>query len=192
MKFNQIEFLKRSLERAAFAMHHVKPYANNKEREKNEIRDGIDKIQEALSSITSAGEMFLGMLLDDMKAEDGLKKITDIPIQEVNGTDVFVLDERGDIKQILRTKKPKEGDDWEREVAELNGTLGEPKGEGLIPFCIEELERLNKRLEDYSPSNPEIQELAIQEVVFRLALEMRVQNNVLIMALRALMGKTEK
>lgn len=83
-------------------------------------------------------------------------------------------------------------DDWEREVAELNGTLGKPKDQGLIPFCIEELERLNKKLEDYSPSNSEMQKLTIQEVVFRLALEMRVQNNVLIMALKHLMGETEK
>lgn len=188
MRIDQMEFLKKSLERAAFAMHHVKPYANDKEREKNEIKDGINKIQEALSSITSVGEMFLGMLLDDMK----VKNISSIPVQEVNGADLFVLDDKGNTKQILRPEKPKGEDDWEREVAELNGTLGEPKDEGLIPFCIEELKKLNKRLEDYSPSNPEIQELAIQEVAFRLALEMRVQNNVLIMALRALMGKTEK
>ena len=149
MRIDQIEFLKKNLERAAFAMHHVKPYANDKEREKNEIKDGINKIQEALSSITSVGEMFLGMLLDDMKAEDGLKKVTDISIQEV-------------------------------------------KGEGLIPFCVEELERLNEKLQGYTPFNPEIQELAIQEVAFRLAIEMQIQNTVLIMALRALMGKIEK
>ena len=66
------------------------------------------------------------------------------------------------------------------------------KEEGLIPFCIEELKKLNKKLEDYSPSNSEMQKLTIQEVVFRLALEMRVQNNISIMALRVLMGKTEK
>ena len=149
MRIDQIEFLKKNLERAAFAMHHVKPYANDKEREKNEIKDGINKIQEALSSITSVGEMFLGMLLDDMKAEDGLKKVTDISIQEV-------------------------------------------KGEGLISFCVEELKRLNEKLQGYTPFNPEIQECTMQEVIHRLAIEMQIQNNVLIMALRALMGKTEK
>ena len=85
-------------------------------------------------------------------------------------------------------------DDWEREVAELNGTRREPREDEawIIPFCIEELKKLNKKLEDYSPSNSEMQKLTIQEVVFRLALEMRVQNNVLIMALKHLMGETEK
>ena len=83
-------------------------------------------------------------------------------------------------------------DDWEREVAELNGTLGKPKDQGLIPFCIEELERLNEKLQGYTPFNPEIQECTMQEVIHRLATEMQIQNNVLIMALRALMGKTEK
>lgn len=85
-------------------------------------------------------------------------------------------------------------DDWEREVRELNDTRREPREDEawIIPFCIEELKKLNKKLEDYSPSNSEMQKLTIQEVVFRLALEMRVQNNVLIMALRHLMGETEK
>ena len=85
-------------------------------------------------------------------------------------------------------------DDWEREVRELNDTRREPREDEawIIPFCIEELKKLNKKLEDYSPSNSEMQKLTIQEVVFRLALEMRVQNNVLIMALKHLMGETEK
>lgn len=85
-------------------------------------------------------------------------------------------------------------DDWEREVRELNDTRREPRENEawIIPFCIEELKKLNKKLEDYSPSNSEMQKLTIQEVVFRLALEMRVQNNVLIMALKHLMGETEK
>lgn len=56
----------------------------------------------------------------------------------------------------------------------------------VIPFCVEELKKLNKKLEDYSPSNPEIQEFTMQEVVFRLALEMRVQNNIMAQALLAL------
>lgn len=90
MRIDQIEFLKKNLERAAFAMHHVKPYANDKEREKNKIKDGINKIQEALRSITSVGEMFLGMLLDDMKVKD-------IPNE-----------------QTLRPEKPKE-EFWEQE-----------------------------------------------------------------------------
>lgn len=85
-------------------------------------------------------------------------------------------------------------DDWKREVRELNDTRREPREDEawIIPFCIEELKKLNKKLEDYSPSNSEMQKLTIQEVVFRLALEMRVQNNVLIMALKHLMGETEK
>ena len=83
-------------------------------------------------------------------------------------------------------------DDWEREAAELNGTLGKPKDQGLIPFCIEELERLNEKLQGYTPFNPEIQESTMQEVIHRLAIEMQIQNNVLIMALKHLMGETEK
>ena len=66
------------------------------------------------------------------------------------------------------------------------------KEEGLIPFCIEEFERLNKKLQDYARSNPELEKLSIQEIVSRLALEMQIQNNISIMALRVLMGKTEK
>lgn len=174
MRIDQIEFLKKNLERAAFAMHHVKPYANDKEREKNEIKDGINKIQEALSSITSVGEMFLGVLLDDMKAEDGLKKVTDISIQEVNGADVFVLDEKGDVKQILRPEKPKDEEAW------------------VIPFCIGELEKLNKKLTEYTPFNPELKKLTIEEVIYKLSLEMQIQNHVLMTALRHLMGETEK
>lgn len=66
------------------------------------------------------------------------------------------------------------------------------KEEGLISFCIEEFERLNKKLQDYTSSNPGLEKLTIQEVVSRLALEMQIQNNISIMALRALMGESKK
>lgn len=62
----------------------------------------------------------------------------------------------------------------------------------IIPFCITELERLNKKLEDYAPSNPEIAGLTIQDVVYRLTMEMRTQNQVLMMALKALELKNEQ
>lgn len=61
----------------------------------------------------------------------------------------------------------------------------------IIPFCITELERLNKNLEDYVPSNPEMAGLTIQDVVYRLTMEMRTQNQVLMMALKALELKNE-
>ena len=66
------------------------------------------------------------------------------------------------------------------------------KEEGLISFCIEEFERLNKKLQDYTSSNPGLEKPTIQEVVSRLALEMQIQNNISIMALRALMGESKK
>jgi hypothetical protein len=159
MRFDQLEFLKKSLERAAFAMHHVKSYVSDKEREKNEIKDGINKIEDALSSITSVGECFLGMLMDDMKA--------------------------------------KEQDSWEQEVEELSGTLTRSKQKEdpeawVIPFCISELGKLNKKLGEYTPSNPELAELTIQEIVCKLSIEMQIQNNVLMTALRHLMGKTPR
>lgn len=93
---------------------------------------------------------------------------------------------------LLKLLKLKLMDDWEREVGELNCTLGESKEKEqdeeawIIPFCIEELKKLNKKLEDYSPSSPELAELDVREVVFRLALEMRVQNNIMAQALLAL------
>ena len=85
-------------------------------------------------------------------------------------------------------------DDWEREVAELNDTRREPRGEEawVIPFCIGELEKLNKKLTEYTPFNPELKKLTIEEVIYKLSLEMQIQNHVLMTALRHLMGETEK
>lgn len=62
----------------------------------------------------------------------------------------------------------------------------------VIPFCINELQKLNKKLEEYTPFNPNLAELTIQEVVYKLSIEMQMQNYVLMTALRHLMGKTEK
>ena len=62
----------------------------------------------------------------------------------------------------------------------------------VIPFCISELQNLNKKLREYTPSNPELAKLTVQEVVYKLSIEMQIQNNVLMTALRHLMGKTEK
>jgi len=60
----------------------------------------------------------------------------------------------------------------------------------IIPFCIKELEKLNKALEEeYAPS--EIQGIPYQEVIYRLTIEMRKQNQVLMMALKALELKNE-
>lgn len=62
----------------------------------------------------------------------------------------------------------------------------------VIPSCIEELLGSNKRLREYTPSNPEIQELTIQRVVCNLAIEMQIQNNTLMTALRHLMEESKK
>jgi hypothetical protein len=62
----------------------------------------------------------------------------------------------------------------------------------VIPFCISELQGLNKKLQDYTPSNPELAELTVQEIVYKLSIEMQIQNNVLMTALRHLMGNGEK
>ena len=101
-------------------------------------------------------------------------KAKNIPVQEINGADVFVLDEKGDVKQILRPEKPKDEEAW------------------VIPFCIGELEKLNKKLTEYTPFNPELKKLTIEEVIYKLSLEMQIQNHVLMTALRHLMGETEK
>lgn len=89
-----------------------------------------------------------------------------IPVQEISRNAVFVLDEKQQIKQILDFKKEQD--------------------EGIISSCIEELKKSNERLEDYSPSNPELAGLDVRDVVFRLALEMRVQNSIMVQALLAL------
>lgn len=139
--------------------------------EKKELRGKYFKKWCELLNIIEEKEKTIQRLeskpMDDVKAKG-------IPVQEVNGADVLVLDEKGDIKQILRPEKPKDQEAW------------------IIPFCIEELKKLNKELEDYSPSSPELAGLDVREVVFRLALEMRVQNNVLMTALRHLMGGSDE
>jgi len=114
-------------------------------------------------------------------------------------------------------EKNEEEDPWEREVEELSGTLTRSKreeepwkqeysyeygrtieipktkkeGEEWQVSCIEELLRLNKRLGEYTPSNPELAELTIQEIVCKLSIEMQRQNQVLMTALRHLMGKND-
>jgi len=59
----------------------------------------------------------------------------------------------------------------------------------VIPFCINELQKLNKKLEEYTPFNPNLAELTIQEVVYKLSIEMQMQNYVLMTALRHLHEK---
>ena len=142
MRIDQVEYLKKGLQDTVFGLFQRERYANNKEQEKNELRDKVSSIQDALGSITAVAETFLGMLVENMKARES-----------------------------------KEKEQGEKE---------------LIPFCIEEFERLNKKLQDYTPSNPELEKLTIREVVYRLALEMQIQNNISIMALKALMGKTNE
>jgi hypothetical protein len=98
---------------------------------------------------------------------------------------------------IKSLEKSEEKDPWEQEVEELRGTLTRSKQKEeneawVIPFCISELGKLNKKLGEYTPSNPELAELTIQEIVCKLSIEMQIQNNVLMTALRHLMGKTEK
>ena len=166
MRIDQIEYLKKNLQDTVFGLFQRERYANNKEQEKNELRDKVSSIQDALGSIIAVAETFLGMLMEDMKVKN-------IPVQKISRNAVFVLDEENQIKQILDFKKEQ----------------GEKE---LIPFCIEEFERLNKKLQDYTPSNPELEKLTIQEVVSRLALEMQIQNNISIMALRALMGESSE
>lgn len=63
------------------------------------------------------------------------------------------------------------------------------EGACVIPFCISELQKLNKKLEEYAPSNPELAELTIQNVILRLSIEMQIQNDILIRALRHLHEK---
>jgi hypothetical protein len=99
--------------------------------------------------------------------------------------------------RIRSLEKSKEQDSWEQEVEELSGTLTRSKQKQdpeawVIPFCISELQNLNKKLSEYTPSNPELAKLTVQEVVYKLSIEMQIQNNVLMTALRHLMGKTEK
>ena len=56
----------------------------------------------------------------------------------------------------------------------------------VIPFCISELEKLNKKLAEYTPFNPELKKLTIEEVICRLAQEMQTQNSIMAQALLAL------
>jgi hypothetical protein len=61
----------------------------------------------------------------------------------------------------------------------------------VIPYCISELEKFNRALVDFRPSNPELAELPVQDVVYRLTLEMHRQNQALMTALRHLHEKTK-
>ena len=63
------------------------------------------------------------------------------------------------------------------------------KSPWVIPFCISELQGLNKKLQDYTPSDPELAKLDVRDVVLRLSIEMQIQNNVLMTALRHLHEK---
>jgi hypothetical protein len=80
-------------------------------------------------------------------------------------------------------------DDGEREAAELNCTLGKSKEKGqgedwVIPFCLNELRKMNKRLMELS--NPEMQEMTMRSVIFMLSSEMQMQNNIMAQSLLAL------
>jgi hypothetical protein len=107
---------------------------------------------------------------DDMKVEDNPKpqKSTELKVKEEDLWKQEYGYEYGRTIEIPKTKK--EGEEWQIS-------------------CIEELLRSNKRLREYTPSNPELAELDVRDVVFGLSIEMQVQNSVLMTALRHLMGK---
>jgi hypothetical protein len=97
---------------------------------------------------------------------------------------------------IKSLEKSEEQDSWEQEVEELSGTLTRSKREEdpeawVIPFCISELQNLNEKLREYTPSNPELAKLDVRDVVLKLSIEMQIQNSVLMTALRHLHEKTK-
>jgi hypothetical protein len=100
------------------------------------------------------------------------------------------------LKTIEDDMNAKEQDSWEQEIEELSEvfrrSLKEDEEAWVIPFCISELQNLNEKLSKYTPSNPELAKLDVRDVVFKLSIEMQMQNNVLMTTLRHLMGKTEK
>lgn len=59
----------------------------------------------------------------------------------------------------------------------------------ILPYCISELEKFSKNLGEYTPSNPELAELDMRDVVFRLSMAIQVQNHFLMTALRHLHEK---
>ena len=66
MRIDQVEYLKKNLQDTLFWLFQRERYANNKEQEKNELRDKVSSIQDALGSITAVAETFLGMLVENI------------------------------------------------------------------------------------------------------------------------------
>jgi hypothetical protein len=176
MKFEQLEFLKKKMEAVAPGISGRSYYTYDKGQKEKELMDRVGNVQDMLRSMASVADCFLGMLMDDMKVKDNLElqKPIEFPVQEVNQNDVFILDNKGCLKQILR---PVESKDIEASI---------------LPYCISELQKLNKKLMEYTPSNPELAGLTIEKIVCKLSIEMQIQNNVLMTAFRHLMGKTDE
>lgn len=160
MRIDQIEFLRKEFDKAYWKLFQK----SNSSNQSTAMAENIVGIRSGLADMASIFGSALKVIEDDMKVKD----IPNIPIQE--------------IPSVL-TKE------HEHTMAQHYGVAdGIPKNrDWVISYCIETLLRSNKRLREYTPSNPET-----QEVVSRLASEMQTQNNVLMTALRHLMEKTDE
>jgi hypothetical protein len=131
---------------------------------------------------------------DDMKAKDN-------PIQEINQNDLFVLDSKGNLKQILRLVEPKDqqvlrqefeleynkaieiakGKDWQHAMFQQYGLRdGKPptgNDAWVIPYCIDELLKANEEL---------------KQDTSKLSLGVQKSNRAFMVALRHLMGETPR
>jgi hypothetical protein len=168
MRFDQLEFLKKQMQRAALEIWQIKPYVHNKDREKNELSDRVENIQKVLGLIASTAECFLGMLMDDMKVKDNPESQKPIEIQA------------------------KEEEPWKQEYGYEYGRTKEGNGVHAISLCIKNLEEMQIRLGDYVLHNRDFQIWTVEKMIYKVLEEMRLQSAVLTTALRHLMGKTPR
>jgi hypothetical protein len=185
MKFEDVEFLRKQCEKAFFGLI-PKSKSND---QATVMAEDVAAIKEGLMSMASMFTYALKAIEDDMKVKDNPVLRPSEPKEEEPWKQEFKL-------EYDKAVEIAKGKDWQHAMFQQYGLReGKPPAGNeawVIPFCIEELLRINKKLREYTPSNPELAELTIQEIVCKLSIEMQMQNNVLMTALRHLMGKTEK
>jgi hypothetical protein len=201
MKFEQLEFLKKKMEAVALGISGRSYYTYDKGQKEKELMDRVGNVQDMLRSMASVADCFLGMLMDDKKAkeqdpwEQEVEELSDTLTRSKQKKDKEARRQEFELEYNKAIEIAK-GKDWQHAMFQQYGLRdGKPptgNDAWVIPYCIDELLKINKKLREYTPSNPELAKLTIQEIVCKLSIEMQIQNNVLMTALRHLMGKTDE
>jgi hypothetical protein len=167
MRFDQLEFLKKKMESAAY----------------DTWLDKIENIQDLLRSIASIAECFLGMLMDDMKVKE--QDPWEQEVEELSGT--LTRSKREEDPEARRREFELEynkaieiakGKDWQHAMFQQYGLRdGKPptgNDAWVIPYCIDELLKANEEL---------------KQDTSKLSLGVQKSNRAFMVALRHWMGK---